>query len=238
MLSLEKKLYFIHIPKTGGTSIECLYSYIDRDENNRRVCPIKQWFLAPLGYPTPRVKKRSLHHMRLRDIEKAAPILNTFKVFTLVRNPYDRFVSAFLQRVPVRQHMNPLAIQQAFRDFALTILKMPHQELFEIYSGHFDTMTNMLRGQNKVYIFKNERMHILQKWLRKQLDEPRCKIPHKNKTNIVGINNINEFYRQLYTPQIQEMVLNIYKDDFQAFNYSTDIYNYDITDETAFKNIC
>jgi hypothetical protein len=90
----NRKILFIHIPKCAGTSIECsLYNQIGEK------FPAKTWLMCdfdklygvdkqlPLGL-------RNLNHLTCYKIFKDLKIKNDLDyIFTICRNPYDRFVS-------------------------------------------------------------------------------------------------------------------------------------------------
>ena len=91
MISLEKKFIYIHIPKTGGTSI----------------CE------ALKEYETPMLSQ----HAKLREYEKEGVDLNSFFKFTSVRNPWERMVSWYL----FDQRDKPIIYKNSFNLFLNTI---------------------------------------------------------------------------------------------------------------------
>jgi hypothetical protein len=73
---------FIHIPKTGGTTIENVLNIGDSQ-------PF--W-----GYCN--IQKYSKQHYTTYDIKKLYPQYSDYMYFTVVRNPYDRLVSVYNQK--------------------------------------------------------------------------------------------------------------------------------------------
>lgn len=94
ILSQGRKYIFIHIPKTGGTALSfALEARAMKDDI--------------LFDNTPKAKSRSDRQQGLRaagrlwkhstraDIEGLVPDLDSYFIFTLVRNPWDRMVSYY-----------------------------------------------------------------------------------------------------------------------------------------------
>jgi len=229
MLSLDKKLYFLHIPKAGGTSIESLYELPRRQTVDLF---IKQGF----SYKNKRhPAKRSIQHLRLADIEQMFKSINQFKVFTIVRNPYDRFVSEFFYNFAVSKYATQQAQKEIFTAWAKHILTLPPQKLFYINDGHFDTMGNMIHGSAPVYVFKLESIKNLNTFLQCELNDSEFNIPHKRKAERRKKFHIP--YREIFTDETQKLFLDVYQCDFDQFGYSTDLFNYSVTENKFIANI-
>ena len=84
----EKKLLFIHIPKTGGTVIE---DRIKKETPQTLFSPATN---SLLDFPYNRI---SLQHQFYTTIYKFRDKLHVnfdnIKIFSVVRNPYDRIIS-------------------------------------------------------------------------------------------------------------------------------------------------
>ena len=85
-------LLFVHIPKTGGTSLE-----------NFLQNKYKQTLLSSFTndiLPDPEYRKISLQHQTYNTIFKYRDILDinfeSIKIISIVRNPYDRIISYLL----------------------------------------------------------------------------------------------------------------------------------------------
>ena len=104
----EKKIYFIHIPKTAGTTIENIlydtyknnYSIsIKKIKNNKNInekLKINNIHISPHHIPPVLFKSNILNY-----------ITNNYIVFAIVRNPYDRIISDFkfwIEYAKNRQH--------------------------------------------------------------------------------------------------------------------------------------
>lgn len=93
MISSTKNFLFIHVPKTGGNSIQnVLYKYAD----DRIVTPhahhdgIERFELKHKEYPTSK-------HSKLSDYQRSIPssIYGRLFKFSIIRNPWDRAISHF-----------------------------------------------------------------------------------------------------------------------------------------------
>ena len=84
----NKNILFIHIPKTGGTVIE------DEIKKQYNETLYSGYSNNILEYP---YNKISLQHQLYTTIYKYKNILNinfnNIKIFSVVRNPYDRIIS-------------------------------------------------------------------------------------------------------------------------------------------------
>jgi len=77
MIGFKKKFVFVHIPRTGGTSIEA--------------------FLKPyIEFPKQVTNAGDLRHFSMDRYYKIfGDVINDFYKFTVVRNPWDRMVSYY-----------------------------------------------------------------------------------------------------------------------------------------------
>ena len=76
MINHEHKFLFLHLPKTGGTSINKFFN--DKFDNNER----------DFGHPY------LSEYIYDKKTDRYTNLKNYFK-FTIIRNPYDRLISAF-----------------------------------------------------------------------------------------------------------------------------------------------
>ena len=81
-------LLLIHIPKTGGTSLERYFS-------NKWLIPLNKESLYSI--PKEGIENISLQHLGFNKIieykEKLQINLNELKIISIVRNPYERVIS-------------------------------------------------------------------------------------------------------------------------------------------------
>ena len=94
----ERKLLFVHIPKTGGTTIE---------REMDCVCSSK-------GYGVKAGK--AMQHYTCNEYHKNVPFTDDYWKFSIVRNPYSRFISDFFYNKE-RLRVNFFDVIIFFKDF-------------------------------------------------------------------------------------------------------------------------
>lgn len=88
MIIHEHKAIFVHIPKTAGTSIECLFGINVFDDITLNQNTFTGWD----GY-----KQMYIQHCSIQQIlDWSMMDLSNYFSFTFVRNPWDRIVSDYL----------------------------------------------------------------------------------------------------------------------------------------------
>ena len=93
-ISHEDKIIFVHIPKTGGASIEKSLGIFGNDNNGN----LEPNFEILYG----QTKDKILQHLKIEEIKKLKKKeFETFKLVSFVRNPYDRIISEYLWRMQV-----------------------------------------------------------------------------------------------------------------------------------------
>ena len=94
----KKKIVFIHIPKTAGTSIEIamgINKHIGKDGKNLLNRSINDFSSHSLY-------GRGMQHFQIQEIyshlESLDKDINSYKYFTVIRNPGERLISHYLGR--------------------------------------------------------------------------------------------------------------------------------------------
>jgi len=185
------KCVYIHIPKTAGTSIEtCL-----KNENDiNQVVGGHSTFQALMHY-------------------KETIMCNLF-TFTIVRNPYDRLLSAYkyMLKMETNEILGNEEIKKCenFKDFVMNYL----DETTILSNMHLKPQYEFIVYQGKIsvdYIGKYE--HLVKDWkvickkLRKDII-----LPWLNKSN-------TEHYSGFYDDEMKNKVKKLYYMDFTMFNY-------------------
>lgn len=189
----DLKCIFIHIPKTGGVSLS-------------------HGFFGNLGGG----------HRRIVDyypIFSPKEFKEYFK-FAIVRNPWDRVVSAYFflkgggfhetERKWVEENIS------VFEDFEEFICRWVNEQ--NIYSyKHFIPQHHFVLHKGKLMIdkfYKLENISSAVKEINSRLNV-NITLPHKNR-NL----SRNPDYRQYYNKKTKKIIEDIYSKDIQIFNYS------------------
>lgn len=84
IIDQERKIIYLHNPKCGGTFLRNIYI-----EKNGETDATKWWLNFTLKYGT------DLGHISYEDLPRFVPEYEEYRLFVMVRNPYNRFYSAF-----------------------------------------------------------------------------------------------------------------------------------------------
>lgn len=191
---MEKHL-FIHIPKTGGSSImTCLYE--NRKDN---------WIRD----------KTRINHDFFSYLKSKNNISNVDKLFTVVRNPYTRTISYYFHFLRVHhRRKNFRYYRYTFTDF-LNLINSKNYNLKNTPMIFYDQTEYLLDNKKKLFdgkIFNYEKFEEIETYLNK-------KIPKIN----VG-NYTKDDFLKIYNNKNIESVKKIYARDFEMLNYSTSFY--------------
>ena len=191
-----RKIIFIHIPKTAGSSIEHLL----RDEG--------KYELDFIGVRN----GRSTHHymgIELKMILKE--LYPTYYKFSFVRNPYDRLISEYFWcRINNVGHKFNKTFDE-FLDYVEDVIK--NKKFFKpIENDHFIPQYSFLFFNKKLIvnnIFKYEDLEKVVPLIKKRL---------KIKTSLQHLNKSvkNEI---TLTQEQKDRIYNLYQIDFETFNY-------------------
>lgn len=200
--SKKKKLIYIHVPKTGGLTIESIlvkrYGFKYFTFENGRY----DFLSDPMG------KLGILRYILLYSKESKKYDLKSFKTFAFVRNPYERAISAI-------KYLKGLK-NSRFPENAGTFITLSRVNVY--YYMHFSlSQTDCLKDENGIlnidYIGKFE--NLMDDLKRILVDENGFNDSdfsriHRNKSNV----NIS-----MDLDRIMEEVNIIHSDDFVNFGY-------------------
>lgn len=194
-------LLFIHIPKTGGTSLE---KYLSEKYN----IPLDFKSLYTTfknGYKNVSLQHQTYHNLLKKKKEFGIDFSNNLKMISIVRNPYERIVSDLFF-------------------YKLITVSTTQQEVFEILkkyivSDNYDNhnipqylflINNRKKINNDIVIFKTETL--TDELIKYGFTDFNI---HKNVNKNENIN----YYNFLNNDSIK-LINNFYKKDFKLFDYS------------------
>lgn len=229
MILKEEKLFFLHVPKTGGTTVD----YFLCDLYNRHLKDLTIFtngFVAKTSYSGLNTIWETLCHIPYKDqliMAKNSSIIidNTWNIFTIVRNPYYRAVSAiFYQRYlgcHYGMHTLPTLIEkrklftQAYTQFFTTDPlknnwwqhRLPQSEILKVHPLDNAPFCRIYKYEEGLENILKQALHLN--------TTPSLQSHHSAEQNRVPKTN----YKDLFTRGFIESVNKFYAKDFEIFNY-------------------
>lgn len=191
MIDDKHKFIFIHIPKTGGTSI---LNFFKSDDMNS-----------------------VSSHWRKYD---ASEYTDYFK-FTFVRNPYDKFVSEYEWRNKQKHyHRRHYDIQGniSFKECCNKLLQgkldsmYPQMEKIHLWSQHKLLEHALDSCDDLNYIGRFENLQEDFNIICAKIGIPHRKLPHINKSK-------RKHYTEYYDDETRQIITDIYAKDIKYFKY-------------------
>ena len=206
LISDDRRMLFVHIPKTGGASIEQLL---------RESCPDAR---SP-------GKQR---HARMRRILKQYPELSGYWSFGFVRNPWARMVSWYSMIDTWNHRWGPASGRAQDQQWGSTRDGNP---LWRAVAEYADFDEFILRGtaeherlampqvaylvdgdQRADFIGRTERLADDMRVVQRELGLPPLDIPRRNTTS-------HGSYRDYYSPAARDRIAQVYAADVETFDY-------------------
>jgi hypothetical protein len=187
---IKKKVLFIHIPKSGGTSIAS--AIIGKPSGHPY---LYEYYLANKNYT------------------------NTFYKFCVVRNPYDRLVSAYahISKRECNIEFKVLFKKLNINSFDDLILNLDNPKT---YQKIINTIVHF-RSQHELIYHKTVKMDDIFRFEEFDLIEEQLHKKIKNEINLKKLNTSpRKDYREYYNEYSISVVENIYKKDLEMFNYT------------------
>jgi hypothetical protein len=191
-------ILFIHIPKTGGTSIERYFSIkfnIHLNENN---------LYSSHGY----FMNLSLQHLTYNQIIEYNNIFNidfnNIKIITVVRNPYERIISDLFWFKKITIKSSKEKVFNVIKSYLLSTE----------YDNHNIPQHRFITNNDKELI---SNIHILRT---ETLTKEMINLGYTDFNFFINSNNIKVNYYNYLNNKSLELINNFYHDDFILFNYS------------------
>lgn len=187
------KVLFIHIPKTGGSSIENM---------------LKQQVTMTFFSPTPPSGlKICPQHLQINDFKILFGCEKWSWIFSVVRDPYDRIESEYHWKTDA--HFKKSGNRLNFSQWVINQLNAAKKNPFAL-DNHLRPQTDFI--SSNVEIFKYEDgLHEITSELEKYFDFPETlKLPTDNTSNRDEVHWSNEALN---------FVNDFYKNDFMQLNY-------------------
>ncbi len=214
LISHKHKFIFIHIQKTGGSSIETALKSIDPNALEE---------IVPIQKNSPILKGR---HRFALEIKQAVgkDIWESYFKFAIVRNPFDRLVS--WQTMIKKKYANP-HVQNKFWEYisanshdfdsfikncTTTIIDIDNDPKSTIFN-QWEYVSNKHGSLIIDYIGRFENLSQSFKEICTKIGIKKTSLPFENKTN-------HKHYSQYYTKELQDIIETRYKKDIQMFNYN------------------
>ena len=220
ILSHKYKFIFIHIGKTGGTSIEhtlCQLVNMSMDDTQYNPEVINNVNKISGYTPTWATKKDhtgriNCKHINARELKQIVGqrIWDEYFKFSFVRNPYDMLLSQYSMFTQFEAFQNhPWNKYATFEEFCKSIV-VGEQKIFEKPYHRYLTDDNNVLLVDFVGKFES---------LQDDFDKI-CKTIGVQKTKLSHISpTVHNPYKEHYTPEALEMIYRIRKNDFQLFGY-------------------
>ncbi|MCW5519174.1 sulfotransferase family 2 domain-containing protein [Aureitalea sp. L0-47] len=209
MIDHKKKLLFIHVPKNAGTSIErVVFDSYDFSKGWSR--EYLYGFDQELGF--------NLQHATLKQLLDheliSKEVLETYDSFAVVRNPFTRAISGYTWL------MKDLRIEGSLRDFLTregafseeALKQAPH-----FVNDHFYTQSEFVTMNGEIAVDKLLKFEDLAADFRRFANKvsPKLKLTSHFKKNRRKKRDL----AKLITSENEQLIREIYRDDFINFNY-------------------
>jgi len=198
-ISDSKRVVFVHLPKTGGASLEAVLDAIPdaRGPMYRR-------------------------HDTLMQILWTEPELTSYWIFGFVRNPWARMVSwwSMIDEARKSAEAGNKANQRKFRDYPVwkqvkdydfeTFVMRGPEEVLRLRIPQIEVLTAGDRQAD--FIGRTENYAEDVNKVREQLGLPLEELPHRHRGS-------HAHYREYFTPATRDRVADIFRKDLDEFGY-------------------
>ncbi len=219
IISTQYKFIFVHIPKTAGMSVTDAFGKYGR--------PQSRSLLRSMSRRLPFRESPAKAHFRVHEpvskmIDKLGrDAFDAFKSFSVIRNPYDHAVShyEYMKQFRIKSTADKVG-QMSFEQYLGYRIKPPagKDTIFARMPGQCYYLTDATGeiAVDRLVPFEalNDELYALAD----ELKLPDFALRHVNKTKSKSEKRPFQSY---YTAETQEMVRQIYRDDFAKLGYGT-----------------
>ncbi|MEM6395433.1 MAG: sulfotransferase family 2 domain-containing protein [Bacteroidota bacterium] len=208
MISHRHKCIFIHIPKTGGASVEHV---IWPNKSDRTVENLWMGFVNKYEnkYQTGGLQHLTANHIKM---EVGEEIFKSYFKFSIVRNPWEKVISQYVymksKRKDLRKYLG-MSRYTSLKKYLHLIQKKKHVQWMSQSDFLLDSNGYILA--DKIIRFENLNPESIS--IFNQLNIPNHQLPHINKSE-------RRHYTSYYNDLTKEMVADIYKKDIDLFKYT------------------
>ena len=177
----RRKLVFLHIPKTAGSSIEQALGLFGPWQNENLDTGFG--LIQSRDLLARNLSSNFLQHLRLTELEQLFPeVLVDAQLFTVVRDPWQRLLSSYRYPDPDlvalyrwRTHRDLLSL--SLSEYIDVARWLPHPHL----RPQLDLLTRSgsTDPDLRLSIFRQEQLPRLEQWLSQQCSEA-IQLPHQN----------------------------------------------------------
>jgi hypothetical protein len=187
----SKRLLFIHVPKTGGSSIESWLGGVAK-LRFKLASPAMSMRCTP-------------QHLTCGDMLALFGEDYFHRIFSIVRNPYTRLESEYRWRTGGESKVT-------FEQWALRALTRFEKNAW-ISDNHFRPQVEFQSRNVTVFRFEDGLEPVCD-WLRRELAISEAPpLPHEKRTENIQVD-------LTWTPELRARVETIYRDDFDTFGYA------------------
>ncbi len=227
MIGTRNKIVFVHIPKTGGSSVAwALRKEFDRPNPLQRMLKSLDGRTINRGiYQKSRFQPLPDHAKAIDYLERLGPVYWTMRSVAFVRNPFDLLISLYSYIQQTEIHHDHQAVKGiSFKEFILTRCG---GELSPYRQTSF-----LLDEQNRCLVSYVGRMENLgtnfQSFCAKV--DVQASLSHQNKSNRSRV------VADHYNSEMIDIVVETFRADFNLLGYSTDPNNQSINQMELLKH--
>lgn len=218
-INSDLKICFVHIPKTGGTTIESIIP---------NILPNKEIGINPWDNQTENKQYlfgKNLQHLSINNIISQNPdvISHNFCIFTVVRNPYDRIVSMiswfnkrWIKKIDLSQNEFDIYInnlKQRWKNNKLYNHELPQNYFLGNDLSIFDYIIKLEK-------LNNNKINNLEKIMKLKNYDFNYKFLYQENIKLMKSNHFDSEYYFKNNKEARILVNEIYKDDFKILNYT------------------